>query len=210
MRREDQSCNSSKDDEKCQSGSPSVIGALMGPLEGDDEPSVVTLGSGFLGNGDASSNQVASKNEEAEEKEEEEDHKAPIISNLSGDDKPGGFPKHDDGQKDASSINTNSIEDAALTKSTDDEEDPVNAPPISNTASDARKSYWLSRSASSSGSAFRDVISPGVESTGGGHGREVWYCCKCKEYSRTTPACWSCEHRKCFYCISFPSPKGRR
>ena len=198
LRKDDQSCNSSKEDEKHQGGSPRVKSTSVSTLEGDEEPTVMTPGSGVSRNGDALSTPVASKKDEDEEEEEEDDddEKDPIISNLSRDDGRGRFLKHDDGQEDAPTVNTISTEDAALTKSTDDEENPANVPPISNTASDASKTIRQHRTTSAGGSGSRDITSPVNK------GGDLWYCCRCSDYSnnRITPQCYTCMHRKCYYC----------
>ena len=197
LRKDDQSCNSSKEDEKHQGGSPRVKSTSVSTLESDEEPKIITPGSIVLRKGDASENSLACWNNE-EEEEEEDDEIAPIISDLSGDDERGILPKYDDGQEDAPSVNTISTEDAALTKSTDDEENPANVPPISSTASDASKTIRQHRTTSAGGSGSRDITSPVNK------GGDVWYCCRCKDYNnRITPQCYTCihcMHRKCYYC----------
>ena len=174
LRIDGQSCHPSKEDEKRQSGSPRVISASMGPLEGDEEPTIVTPGSGVSGNSGALSNAVASRKNE----EEEEDEKALIISNLRGDDGPGRSPKHDDGQEDAPSINTISIEDVALPKPTYEKRSNAGIPPISNPASDAPKSNRQFRFTSSRRGSTGNITSPVNKFTSGGSVKH-WYCGQC-------------------------------
>ena len=177
------------------------------PLEGDEEPRIVTLGSGVERSAGALENPVVSKRDEDEdEQEEEEDNEdAPIISNLSIDDGRGISPKHDNGQEDAPTptINTIPTKNAALTKSTDDEEDPVNPPPLSNPASDASKTIPQHRTTSSSGSASKKTTPPDK-----GAGR--WYCCSLGSRPHAmpkTPRCNNCGHEKRGF---YDPPKRRR
>ena len=170
-KKDDQSCDPSKEDEKRQSGSPRNMSTSVGPLEGNEEPKNITPGSSVSRKGDASSNPLAS--------EKKEDERSPVISNLDRDGGLGRSPEHDVGREDAPSGNEISIEDVALTKPITGEESHASALPISNAAGDAPKIIRQHRIKLSDVSASGNIGLPVDKFTRGGRGT-AWYCGHCE------------------------------
>ena len=189
-KKDGQSCNPSKEDDKRQSVNPRKKGTSVGPLEGDEEPENTTPGSSVPREGDASSNPLAS---------EKKDERSPTISHSSVDDELDRFPKHDGGQEDAPSGNRISAGDIASGNPIDDERSHARTPPSSNTEGDAPKSIWQHR----------------ITSAGGSAAVKTWYCGHCQSGESMTIGldthCFNCGLRRDFYShppLSFP--KSRR
>ena len=195
-KKDDQSCDPSKEDEKRQSGSPRNMSTSVGPLEGNEEPKNITPGSSVSRKGDASSNPLAS--------EKKKDERSPVISNLDRDGGLGRSPEHDVGREDAPSGNAISIEDVASGNPINDEGSHASALPISNTAGDAPKSIRQHRIKSSGGSASRNIDPPVNEFTRGGR-VTAWYCGHCSWIPMSIDIdafCVNCGRRRDVYSIS--------